>query len=422
MDGLPDHGEEAPEKKHDALSRLLSIGAEPLTDLREEETCDRAAGAICDLLEADGCMIFLAASEGRTGLALRGASGISKDQADRPFSHVDWASEHVFHRQIPVFTNDYWNQTLDNASNGTSFDKYLGAPLLVGGVSVGVVAALGKPGNKPWGESDARLLARIADMFSISIENRMLSKALKEKTDSLRKLREDLLQSQKLVTLGELLVGATHLLRDPLGIIIGYARLASAKNRNKALRTYLDNIQGTSEMLSSSVENFLSFAGKGKQGIQKVKMAEVIDGVLRLMANQFRIANIKVEKELHNGIPDLEGDSRELQQVFLMVVMNAVEALEGRTGGEVRIELKYEGSFVIAAVSDNGPGIKPEILDKIFEPFFTTKPAGKGTGLGLSLCSDILRDRYHGSITAVGGRTEGASFVIKIPVTLSGRS
>jgi signal transduction histidine kinase len=132
------------------------------------------------------------------------------------------------------------------------------------------------------------------------------------------------------------------------------------------------------------------------------------------MAYAMREVGARVETVLPEGVPHVAGDARALNQVFLNLLKNATEALEG-TGGIVRVRLGQEGSWVVIEIRDDGPGIPPEIRERLFEPFFSTKGAGRGTGLGLSICRRIVSE-HGGSIRVDSSSEAGTTFMVRLPV------
>jgi two-component system NtrC family sensor kinase len=132
------------------------------------------------------------------------------------------------------------------------------------------------------------------------------------------------------------------------------------------------------------------------------------------MAYAMREAGARLETQLAEAVPRVAGEARALNQVFLNLLKNATEALEG-TGGVIRVCLGREGSWVVIEVRDDGPGIPPETRERLFEPFFSTKGAGGGTGLGLSICRRIVSE-HGGSIRVDSSNGAGTSFTVRLPV------
>jgi signal transduction histidine kinase len=162
------------------------------------------------------------------------------------------------------------------------------------------------------------------------------------------------------------------------------------------------------------VGDLRDFAAPPQGGRTEVDVKAGLESTVQLMAYAMREARARVETQLGEGVPRVSGEARALNQVFLNLLKNATEALEG-TGGIIRVRLVQEGSWVVIEVRDDGPGIRPEIRERLFEPFFSTKGAGGGTGLGLSICRRIVSE-HGGSIRVDSSSEAGTSFMVRLPV------
>jgi two-component system NtrC family sensor kinase len=161
----------------------------------------------------------------------------------------------------------------------------------------------------------------------------------------------------------------------------------------------------------------LSFARRHAPERKVISVNEVIESAAEILQYQMRTSNIDVVMQLDPHLPATEVDPHQMQQVFLNIINNARQAMEGRTvKGRLQISSAAIEGRVRIAFGDNGPGIAPENLKRVFNPFFTTKEVGKGTGLGLSLCYGIVSE-HGGTITANSKFGEGATFVIELPIT-----
>jgi signal transduction histidine kinase len=171
-------------------------------------------------------------------------------------------------------------------------------------------------------------------------------------------------------------------------------------------------------------KNLLSFSGPDKEGLETVDLNTCLEDLFQVVGHTLEMHRVKLITELVSGIPKIKADPRQLQQVFLNVINNAVAAMD--TGGVLRIQTGFEriGSKVTVRISDSGRGIEPENMDRIFEPFFTTKPEGEGTGLGLFVSYGIV-NRLGGSLTCVsrpagdvdkGEVNQGTTFTVSLPV------
>lgn len=230
-----------------------------------------------------------------------------------------------------------------------------------------------------------------------------------------KKTEEALHQAEKLAAVGRLAAGIAHELNNPLGNIIGYAKLLlKTGNLGDYEREKLSVIIEQAEKGSEIIRGLLEFSHERPLELKRVFINDFIERVLSTMAHIIESSGIKVFKYL-NDIPPVEVDQKQIEQVLHNILLNAVQALEGRKDGIIEIRTSGLDSTVQISISDNGPGIPREHLSLIFDPFFTTKPPGKGTGLGLSISLEIIK-KHGGSIWVESESGKGTTFHIILPV------
>ncbi len=231
-----------------------------------------------------------------------------------------------------------------------------------------------------------------------------------------RQLQEQLLQSQKLAAVGQLVAGIAHDLNNPLASVLGFADfLAESPEVPPALREPLRVIQEEAVHASTIVRNLLGFARKGDGTRRHVDVERMVEGTRGLLRNHLLAHHVELEISVEEGLPPVLVQANRIQQVLINLLGNAAHAVSA-TGqsGMIHLEASLAGEQVAISVTDTGTGIPPEVQDRIFEPFFTTKPDGEGTGLGLTICRDIIHD--HGGtieVTSIPGR--GTTFRILLP-------
>ena len=260
------------------------------------------------------------------------------------------------------------------------------------------------------------------------------SRLVKELERANRELKEatvQLIQTEKLSALGELVAGVAHELNQPLnGIkIISQSILKGIeKNRfeEKDVGGDLKEIVGQVNKMAEIIDHMRIYTRRTEGGFEEmVDLNSVIGGPLKLLDHQLKTHNIEVVRELTPDLPKVQGDPIRLEQVFMNLITNARCALDSCGKENKRIEIKsykmnHQSSTpddfaVVAEVKDNGEGIPEHLREKIFEPFFTTKEAGKGTGLGLSVSSKIIEE-HRGRIEMESKVSEGATFRVILPI------
>jgi histidine kinase len=239
---------------------------------------------------------------------------------------------------------------------------------------------------------------------------------------------QQVIQANKMATLGEMATGVAHELNQPLSVIQMISNLFVRKLDRGALpdkETLSDvssKLRSNVERASKIINHMREFGRKSASEVSSVHINDVILKSLDFFSQQLRLRNIEVVLELEEKIPSIMADPNRLEQVFINLLTNARDAIEEKSlkdpsfQGEKRITIRTHSNrrYVFAEVSDSGTGIPKELTHKIFEPFFTTKTVGKGTGLGLSISYRIISE-YGGTIHAVSKEGEGAWFDIRFP-------
>jgi two-component system NtrC family sensor kinase len=231
-----------------------------------------------------------------------------------------------------------------------------------------------------------------------------------------KKLEEQIIQSERLAAMGQMLGGFAHELNNPLTAILGMSELLQEgehqENRIRQLQTLHQQARRAAEI----VQNLLYFSRPSAPGKASIKISELVDRTLHLHAYSLRKSNITVDFLKDDTLPQVYGDPHQLMQVFLNLILNAEQAMrEVRDKGTLRIRLGHTGRQVWVAFQDDGPGIAPEILPNIFDPFYTTKRPGRGTGLGLSIVKAVLKE-HGGNVDAANAPGGGAVFTVSLPV------
>ena len=240
-----------------------------------------------------------------------------------------------------------------------------------------------------------------------------LIQASRNSYENLKHLQSQMIQTEKLVSLGQLAAGAAHEINNPLTGILGYSDLlmddTTLSERQRALA---DKIRTLARRIKTLVTNLLSFARRVPAEKKLLNLNQVAASAINLSNLDLREKTIHVELLSDEQIPAVRGDPNQLLQVFFNLIDNAIDALEEVGGGRLSIRSYSKNAAVFFEFSDTGPGIRSP--GQVFDPFFTTKPVGKGTGLGLSICYGVVQE--HGGRIECFNRPEGgATFLVQLP-------
>jgi signal transduction histidine kinase len=346
-------------------------------------------------------------------------------------------------------------------------------PLTLGDRPLGFLALGPKRSGRPFGASEEGVLRTLANQAAIALQNalsfralatlnRELDEKVRVRTDELRHSNEDLrgayrdlqeaqaqlVQSEKMASLGQLVAGVAHELNNPASFVHGSLanlsvylrsfvevinRYRAAPIADPAARDALEALCAEAQLdyLLRETPELLRFCAEGSERIKSIvedlrvfvraeqggrvptDLAADLDGTLRLLSDRIVRAGARVERR-YEAVPPVEAHVGQLNQVWMNLLGNAVDAVEGREGATIAVAIRDAGAWVEVEIADNGVGIPPEIRDKIFDPFFTTKPIGRGTGLGLSIAYGAVRS-HGGTITVTTEPGHGTTMRVRLP-------
>ena len=228
--------------------------------------------------------------------------------------------------------------------------------------------------------------------------------------------QDQLIQSGKMVAVGTLTSGIAHELNNPINNIgLNVEALLEDLDEfsGEETRRLLEQIYTQVERAGATVRDLLDFTRKGTPAFSTVSIADIIESVAKLIGSELVLNDVELSLDVGEGLPKIRGNPRNLQQVFLNLFLNSIQAMP--EGGKLTVRIGPEDGFIRVDVTDTGAGIAPEHVDKLFDPFFTTKEFGEGTGLGLSVCYGII-ERHKGSITIDSELGKGTTVTIRLPV------
>ena len=303
---------------------------------------------------------------------------------------------------------------------GRRFASMLVVPLKRGTKLLGTLSVDSQK-THAFSPTEERLLQILASQASVAIENARLVSDLQQSLMDLKSTQEQLIQSEKLSAMGQLIAGVAHELNNPLTAIIGYSQLLldSGELEHSDHRD-VDKINNQAQRAAKIVQNLLTFARQRRTLREQVDVNDLLERILEMRSYQLRVDNIEVVSEFDTRPLPVHVDPNQLQQIFLNLVNNAQDAMaEHSAGGRLTVISELCDGGVRVRFGDTGPGLAANVLRHLFEPFFTTKEVGKGTGLGLSICYGIVT-QHGGRIWAENASGGGAIFTVELPLAEDG--
>lgn len=236
----------------------------------------------------------------------------------------------------------------------------------------------------------------------------------------LKLLEQQVIQSEKLAAMGQLVAGVAHELNNPLTAILGISDLLIERASDPAGRRQLELVNEQARRAAGIVQNLLAFSRPSAQHKTAINLNDLVQRTLQLHEYSLRVKNVALDFKSQPGLPLVIGDTNQLMQVMINLIVNAEQAVQEKKGsGALKVRLGENGaagpSRVWVSFEDDGPGIAPEIESRIFDPFFTTKRPGRGTGLGLSICLALVRE-HRGNIEVASRYGFGTTFTVALPV------
>jgi len=334
---------------------------------------------------------------------------------------------YTLHGKLDVPQDDYFSSDEDSSSSeGSAWASRLAMAAVIS-LPVFAIYTL-RYGHESPAVRDFRLMTTLIAAVPLALlvflrahladrERSLLLARSEQSIENLKRLQAQLVQSEKLVSLGQLAAGAAHEINNPLAAILGFsdlladdptipekARATAAKIRDQARRT------------KTLVGNLLSFARQVPAERTLLDINTVVNNAVQLRALDLRSGNSRIELQLESVLPAVRGDGNQLMQVFFNIISNALDAMEANSGGVLTIRTIRDRSNVVVLFTDTGPGLKDP--SRVFDPFYTTKPVGKGTGLGLSICFGIVQE-HAGKILCYNSQEGGAVFRVELPAVLA---
>jgi two-component system, NtrC family, sensor kinase len=268
--------------------------------------------------------------------------------------------------------------------------------------------------SAPFSPESLKTAEALARHAALAIENARLFEREQRTIRELRDAQKQLLQSEKLATIGRMAAGLAHELNTPLTYIMGNLELLHAHPLSTAQEDMLGSIAKGADRIKSLTRSLLAFSRVSPEDMVPVDPNDVIERSLELCHYQVLKSGVHLEKSLTADLPPVKVVSNQLEMALINLVVNAVQAMEGSPGGRLQVTSALRDGRVEITVADTGPGIPESVQPTIFEPFFTTKPEGQGTGLGLSTVLMVV-ERHQGTIDYTTQSGVGTTFRISLP-------
>ncbi|MCK4792320.1 MAG: cache domain-containing protein [Desulfobacteraceae bacterium] len=254
-------------------------------------------------------------------------------------------------------------------------------------------------------------IARLEETFNF------MASSLKERDDKLREYTDQqIMKSERLATIGQLAAGVAHEINNPLGTISLYAQMVLDElgEDSDSCRESIAVVMKQTNRAGRIVKDLLEFARQSEPEMRMLNINDVLTKAIAITTHPAELQNIRLLTDLTPELPDIQGDSDKLQQVFVNIIVNALQAMPEGGTLTVRTRMTEDSGFVEIEISDTGCGIPQEHLSKLFDPFFSTKRTGEGTGLGLSVTIGIVQ-KHSGTIDVKSKVGEGSTFIIRLP-------
>ena len=240
-----------------------------------------------------------------------------------------------------------------------------------------------------------------------------MASSIKEREEKLKEYsKQEVMRSEKLATLGQLAASIAHEINNPLAVIMGRAEFLDSEidDDDPIIQKSIKTIENESEKAASTVQRFLTFARQSEPELKKVNVNKLLENSIGLASHLAIMEKVTLDKEFGEQIPDILIDLRLIEQVFINLILNAIQSM--RAGGKLTVCSEKKGTVVEIRFIDTGSGISKENISKIFNPFFTTKKAG--TGLGLAICKQII-EKHNGSIRIESEVCKGTTVYVTLP-------
>jgi len=398
--------------KYDYRKTISDLSRATVTILNTDDLCKNIIATTTDALMVEKASIYIFDEE-NSFYKLYDYIGIAEDKIvpnyHRDDTHFKWVEKHgeIFIREeLERYATDIELMSVVERMN--QMESEICIPLISREKLIGIINLGMKGRGEMYNSEDLELLTTLSNQAAIAIENAKLY-------EDLSKTRVQMQRADRLASLGTLTAGLAHEIRNPLVAIKTFTQLLPERFDDDEFRNHFLNVTaGEVDRISSLVNELLEFARPSQPNFNKEDLNQIVEKMLLLVDTESHKKNLKIIKELQQSLPLVVLDKEQIKQVFLNILLNAIDATPKNGSIFVRtklIEKDGYGEYVQFAVEDTGKGIPKEDLDRIFTPFYTTKH--QGSGLGLAISHQIVQE-HNGSIEVESEENRGTTFFVNL--------
>lgn len=415
------------ERRADEQAALLRVSALVGSSLRLDEVLNTVVRQAAELFHADRVGLYVY-DENQAALIAKAqyAPSLSEEEQSRwaciPLSTSPAAAE-VVRTSSPLLIPDIQQDPrMPRSLSELGILSSLLLPMPLKHKLLGVIILDAREAQH-FTPHDVELAQAMAQHAASAMEKARLYEELGASMEQLKRTQADLMRAQRLQALGQMVAGAAHELNNPLTVAHGYAELLLRENLPPQVHEDTLCILEATERCQRVVASLLAFGQREAAQRRPIDINQVVEDTLAPYEFELETSQIRVERRLASALPPVNADAALMRQVFFNIILNAKQAMsEAHGSGRLTVRTCHEGNVVRVEISDDGPGIPAEIMDRIFDPFFTTRPQGQGMGLGLSMCYGIVSE-HGGRIWALSpalqqyadARGPGATLVVELP-------
>ena len=396
---------------------LREIRASIHTDTRVKDVLDIVARKSVEALNAVGGVIRILNRETHQFelFAAYGLSGLGERLLSRsPISREDIITDLCNGQQVVIIRDMRTNPRIQYPKEAWAegLRMAIDAPLAMGSDTLGILRIYFSD-QREFSEEELDFVRFVAEQGAFVIDRTRLIEEQKSRYDHLA------LQTEKLSAMGRMAAGIAHEINNPLASILLFSSNLSKKvGEEGSIKEGLDLIVQETIRCKRIIQELLEFSRESEPHMTMTNVNEVLDRALHMLENEFRLRHIASKRQLSTDIPDILVDKDQIGQVFVNLLLNALQAIEDKGTITVRSYLAPDGGQVRCEITDTGCGIPSGHMSKIFEPFFSTKP--KGTGLGLAVSYGIIQKHRGRIYAASSARRKGTTFTVELPSSSEG--